>query len=67
MLAASTDADELAKKAFVSLEGVTDEWLQALPVEKVAGGQVPKSWRLRQYALSTEPFCGLCLIPSAAP
>src|SRR5436190_18645038 len=39
MLAASTDADELAKKAFVSLEGVTDEWLQALPVDKVAGGR----------------------------
>jgi NitT/TauT family transport system substrate-binding protein len=67
MLAASTDADELARKAFVSLEGVTDEWLQALPVEKVAGGQVPKSWRLRQYAMSSEPFCGLCLIPPTAP
>src|SRR5688572_19334235 len=39
MLNPTTDVDELAKKAFVHLEGVTDEWLQSLPVEKVAGGQ----------------------------
>jgi len=41
MLSPTTNVDELAKRAFVHLEGVTDEWLENLQVEKVAGGQVP--------------------------
>src|SRR5436309_5683540 len=40
MLSPSTDVDELAKRAFVHLEGVSDEWLESLQVEKVAGGQL---------------------------
>src|SRR6267143_1561800 len=40
MLSPSTDVDDLARRAFVHLEGVTDEWLKSLPVEKVAGAQV---------------------------
>ncbi|MDB6035468.1 MAG: cmpC [Verrucomicrobiales bacterium] len=65
MLSPSTDVDDLAKRAFVHLEGVSDEWLQSLPVEKVADGQVPMSWRLREYAMNNpaDPFCGMCLIP----
>src|SRR3954470_8723840 len=42
MLSPSTDPAELARRAFVSLEGVTDEWLSTLKVESVAGGQMPK-------------------------
>src|SRR5688572_17650819 len=38
MLSPSTDPDELAKKAFVHLEGVTDQWLESLKVEEVADG-----------------------------
>ncbi|MDP9004106.1 MAG: ABC transporter substrate-binding protein, partial [Verrucomicrobiota bacterium] len=41
MLAPTTDVADLAKRAFVHLDGVSDEWLQKLEVEKVAGGKVP--------------------------
>jgi NitT/TauT family transport system substrate-binding protein len=41
MLNSSTDVAALAKKAFVHLDGVSDEWLQGLQVNKVANGQVP--------------------------
>jgi NitT/TauT family transport system substrate-binding protein len=50
MLAPSTDVPALAKRAFVHLEGVSDEWLQNLEVEKVAGGQVPPDQDIRLYA-----------------
>jgi NitT/TauT family transport system substrate-binding protein len=36
-----TDALELAKKAWLDLDGVTDEWVRSLQVEKVAGGGRP--------------------------
>jgi NitT/TauT family transport system substrate-binding protein len=41
MLSASTDPDDLARRAFVHLDGVSDEWLNSLQVEQVAGGQLP--------------------------
>jgi NitT/TauT family transport system substrate-binding protein len=41
MLNPGTDVAALAKKAFVHLDGVSDEWLQGLQVNKVAGGQLP--------------------------
>jgi NitT/TauT family transport system substrate-binding protein len=64
MLSPSTDVDELAKRTFAYLDGVSDDWLNSVPVEKLADGQVPRSWLLRDYALNgSEPFCGLCLIP----
>jgi NitT/TauT family transport system substrate-binding protein len=50
MLSPTTDVAELSKRAFVRLEGVTDEWLQSLHVEKVAGGEVPSNLDIRQYA-----------------
>lgn len=38
-----TDPEELAKKAWMDLPGVTDEWIKSLKVEKVAGGgPIPK-------------------------
>jgi NitT/TauT family transport system substrate-binding protein len=63
MLSPSTDPEDLAKRAFVHLEGVSDEWLNSLQVEKVAGGQVPQMWVLREYARNSQwdVFCGLCL------
>ena len=68
MLSPTTDVENLAKRAFVSLEGVSDEWLNSLTVEKVAGGQVTPAWMNRQYAKyamfdPTDVFCGLCLLP----
>jgi len=41
MLDPTTDVAGLAKKAFVHLNGVSDEWLQSLQVDKIAGGQAP--------------------------
>jgi NitT/TauT family transport system substrate-binding protein len=66
MLSPSTDVEALAKKAFVHLEGVSDQWLESLPVEKVAGGQVTREWIVRQYAFYNpfELFCGACVLPS---
>jgi NitT/TauT family transport system substrate-binding protein len=50
MLSASTDADDLAKRAFVHLDGVSDEWINSVQVEKVAGGQVPPDENQRLLA-----------------
>lgn len=47
MLAASTDVSALAKKAFVELDGVSDEWVKHLQVETLADGQVPKDIAIR--------------------
>jgi NitT/TauT family transport system substrate-binding protein len=73
MLSAATDVDELAKRAFVHLDGVTDQWLDALQVEAVAGGQVPpdEPARLRAELAATkgEPWCGLacCIVDPGLP
>ncbi len=40
MLNPSTDLEELSRRAFVQLDGVSDEWIKGLTVEKVAGGQI---------------------------
>ena len=50
MLSPSTDVDELARRAFVHLPGVTDEWINSLQVEKVAGGQLPPDENQRLLA-----------------
>ena len=61
MLSPTTDVEALAKRAFVSLDGVTDEWLQSLQVEKIAGAQVTPAWLKRQYAMINpyEMYCGV--------
>jgi NitT/TauT family transport system substrate-binding protein len=63
MLKRTTDVAELADKAFVKLEGVSDEWIGALPVEKVAGGQITRKWLQVMYARldPREVFCAPCL------
>ncbi len=50
MLSPSTDVDELAKRAFVHLDGVSDDWINSLQVEKVAGGQLPPDENARLLA-----------------
>jgi NitT/TauT family transport system substrate-binding protein len=47
---ASPELNALARNAFVQLDGVTDEWVNNLKVEKVAGGQIPPEWDIRQFA-----------------
>ena len=49
MLSPTTDVAELARRGFVRLDGVTDEWIAGLQVEKVAGGQAPPD-DIRRYA-----------------
>ncbi len=50
MLSSSTNVDELATRAFAHLDGVTDEWLNTVAVERVAGGQVPPDQNIRMFA-----------------
>ena len=44
LLNASTDPAELARKAWLDLDGVSDEWIKGLKVERVAGGGPPPPW-----------------------
>src|SRR5437773_8039317 len=66
MLSPSTDVPALVERAFAHLEGVSDEWLNSIQVEKVADGQVTPAWIQRQYARfnPAEVFCGACLLPA---
>ena len=50
MLSPDTDTEALAKRAFMHLDGITDEWIKSLEVEKVAGGQVTPGEDIRLYA-----------------
>jgi NitT/TauT family transport system substrate-binding protein len=50
MLAPETDVAALAKRAFAPLEGVTDEWIKNLHVERVAGNQVPPDQDIKALA-----------------
>jgi NitT/TauT family transport system substrate-binding protein len=50
MLNATTDVDDLAKKAWMPLEGVTDQWIETIKVEKVADGQIPADQKDRLLA-----------------
>src|SRR5213082_238749 len=50
MLSPTTDIPDLAKRAFAHLDGVSDDWLESLQVEKVAGGQVPPDQDIRLFA-----------------
>jgi NitT/TauT family transport system substrate-binding protein len=50
MLSPETDTEALAKRAFMHLPGVTDEWIKTLEVEKVAGGQVSPNQDIRLIA-----------------
>ena len=50
MLSASTDVEELAKKAFVHLEGVNDGWVEGLQIAQLPGGRVPEDQPMRLAA-----------------
>jgi NitT/TauT family transport system substrate-binding protein len=50
MLSPSIDVDELARRAFAHLDGVSDEWINSLPVERVADGQLPPDENARLLA-----------------
>jgi len=67
MLNPGTDVNDLAKRAFVHLDGVTDEWLKTVQVESVAGGQLPPNLDIRQFAAQLYKPGGApsCCIPAA--
>src|SRR5438094_294862 len=50
MLSPETDTNALAKRSFMHLPGITDEWIKTLEVEKVAGGQVSPNEDIRLIA-----------------
>ena len=50
MLSASTDVEELAKKAFVHLDNVNDSWVEKLQIAQLPGGRVPNDQPMRLAA-----------------
>jgi NitT/TauT family transport system substrate-binding protein len=68
MLSPTTDVSALAKRAFVYLDGVTDEWIESLQVEKLADGQVPPDQDVRlaaELAASSGIYCvSTCCAPA---
>jgi NitT/TauT family transport system substrate-binding protein len=69
MLSPATDVNDLARRAFVHLDGVSDDWIKSLKIEKVAGGQLPpdEDIRLRiELASSGDPWCGIASCCSLA-
>jgi NitT/TauT family transport system substrate-binding protein len=50
MLSPNTNVAELAQRAFTHLDGVTDEWIKNLNVEKLADAQANPNLNLRQFA-----------------
>lgn len=69
MLSPTTDVADLAKKAWASLEGVTNEWIESIKVEKVAGGQIPSDQPQRLVAelatLGPPIFIATCCSPAS--
>jgi NitT/TauT family transport system substrate-binding protein len=59
MLSASTDIDDLTHRAFAHLDGVTDEWLKSVSVEKLADGQLlpNENERVRVEIATHGPGC----------
>lgn len=41
MLSSTTDVEALARKAFMHLDGVNDDWIKALQISRIAGGALP--------------------------
>jgi sulfonate transport system substrate-binding protein len=71
MLNPTTDVADLAKRAFVHLDGVSDEWIKSLSVEKVAGGQLPPDQRQRLLIelarTSGDVLCGMACCVLSSP
>jgi NitT/TauT family transport system substrate-binding protein len=72
MLNASTDVNDLARRAFAHFDDVTDNWLDSVQVETVAGGQVPpdedRRLRAELAASKDQDWCGLaCCVADSLP
>jgi NitT/TauT family transport system substrate-binding protein len=64
LLEDATDISELSKRAWLDLDGVTDEWLKSVQVEKVAGGGRPKPLNLAELAalFESKSCCACCCL-----
>jgi len=63
ILNAGTDPAQLTERAWVKLEGVTDEWLEQLEVERVAGGGKPRmDVEALTIAASVRSCCAKCCV-----
>jgi NitT/TauT family transport system substrate-binding protein len=61
LLNSSTDPAELAKRAWLDLDGVTDLWIKSLKIERVAGGGPPPPLDNRDFvALLTGQSVSCC-------
>jgi NitT/TauT family transport system substrate-binding protein len=62
LLKSTTNPERLAKRAWQDLDGVTDEWIQDLKVEKVAGGGRAKLLAPVQFAalFEAQKNCTCC-------
>jgi NitT/TauT family transport system substrate-binding protein len=60
LLKPSTDPDELARRAWLDLDGVTDEWIKGLKVEGVAGGGRPELLGPAAFAALFKDQCLCC-------
>lgn len=59
-LSPTTDPEALAKKAWLDLDGVTDEWISSVQVEKIAGGGDPPHMPVEQLAALLETRRSCC-------
>jgi NitT/TauT family transport system substrate-binding protein len=70
MLNASTDIDDLTRRAFAHLDGVSDDWLKSVEVEKLADGQLlpdeDARLRVELAANSTEKIRSCCDVAVAS-
>ena len=60
LLEPTTDAVALARRAWLDLDGVTDEWVNGLKVERVARGGRPRLLDPIAFAALFEDFKGCC-------
>jgi NitT/TauT family transport system substrate-binding protein len=58
-LSPDTDPEELVKRAWLDLDGVTDEWIESVKVEKIAGGGDPPRLSPKEMAafIDSEEIC----------
>jgi NitT/TauT family transport system substrate-binding protein len=70
MLNPTTDIDDLTRRAFAHLDGVSDEWLKSVQVEKLADGQLRPDedarLRVEMVAHSTETVRSCCDVAVAS-
>jgi NitT/TauT family transport system substrate-binding protein len=60
LLSAATDPEKLANRAWLDLDGVTDEWINALKVEHVQGGGRPAQLHPVAFAALWDGRCLCC-------